>query len=150
MLTGEYYAPIARTTVVHAPCVSGYVAARLYVRGAPLPPVLPLEDHATDIIVENTGASAFTVQIEQGLYRDPASGRTPLCDAVSVVSGGRRTVHTVPSGYYLDFRVTSVTNPSDSATLRAQLTSKLKWDILGFTKDEQPTAFNQAGYGVVS
>jgi hypothetical protein len=48
----------------------------------------------------------------------------------------------VPSGYYLEFKATSVTG---RGVLKAQLASKLKWDVLAFSKDEQPPAFN-AGY----
>lgn len=149
MLPGEYLYPTARTTVVHAQMVSGYVTARLLVRGAPLPPVIPAEEHATQFILENTGTDSFTLQMFQALDRFPSSGRTVLGPAVTLVpGGGHRMINANPSGYYIEFKATAV--DGNNAFLKAQLSSKLKWDILGFTKDEQLPAINQAGYGVVT
>jgi hypothetical protein len=150
MLPGEYLYPIARTTTVHAPMVSGYVTARLLVRGAPMPPVVPLEEHATQFILENTGTSSFSLQMLQALDRSPSSGRTVLGPVVSLVpGGGHRTINANPSGYYIEFKATAV-GAGNAAFLKAQVTSKLKWDILAFDKDEQPPEFNKAGYGVVT
>ncbi len=149
MLPGEYLYPIARTTTLHAPMVSGYVTGRLLVRGAPQEPVAPAEDHQTQFILENTGQYQFTLQMLQALDRSPSSGRTVLGPAVTLVpNGGRRTINATPSGYYIEFKATAVSG--GDCFLKAQVTSKLKWDILAMTKDEQLPGWNRAGYGVVT
>ena len=138
---GHYLHPIARTVSLHAPMVSGYVGARLYAQGKWPSPDLPIEDNATQFILENTGTGNFTLQMNQ--FDAPASGRTVLGIPVTLVPGGRRTLTYNPSGPYIEFKAVDA---SAGAFLKAQVMSKLRWDRLCFTEDEQPTGFNQAGY----
>lgn len=134
---GEYPQPLVRTTNVQCPVVSGYITARLQVQGDLVHSATAdglsesgYVDNTTMVVVENTGAQSFTMQLLG--TNDYTSGPRENVGAVkTLVPLGRTTYSVVPRHTYLEVRTLSGTS-----ALRMQLSSRLRWDQLGFDKTD--------------
>lgn len=134
---GEYPQPLVRTTNVQCPVVGGYYTARLQVQGDLVHSATAdglnesgYVDNTTMVVVENTGQNAFTMQLVG--TNDYTSGpRENVGAAKTLVPLGRTTYSVVPRHTYLEVR-----GLAGTSTLRMQLSSRLKWDELGFDKTD--------------
>jgi hypothetical protein len=109
--------------------VSGYVGARLQWQGTPI--ASGYQDYSAQCILENMGSTTFSVQIRQCSDYSVTGPRENLGAAVSLVPSGRKTVNFIPGKQYLEFQATAVTNVGQ-AMLKAQIVSKIRWDLMGF------------------
>jgi len=124
---GEYPQPLVRVGNVQIPIVSGYTTGRL--RGDVIM-VSGYQPNRSQITLENTGRTSFTVQLREA--PDYVSGPfSNLGSAVALVPSGQKTVFHTHAQPYLEFRGTS-----GSGTLRAQIASQVKWQIMAFDKSD--------------
>lgn len=128
--SGEYPQPLLRTTNVQCPVVSGYVTARLQVTGEPKISISGFVDNTTQVTVTNTGENTVAMRL-QGTD-DYASGpREWVGAAQSLVPKGRTAYSVTPRHTYLE-----VVGQSGTSTVHLQLSSRLKWNELGFAKTD--------------
>lgn len=134
---GEYPQPLLRTTNVQCPVVSGYITARLQVQGDLVHSATAdtlvesgYVDNTTLVTVENTGQNSFSMQLLG--TNDYTSGPRENVGAVQTLVPLGRTMYSVtPRHTYLE--VKGITGTS---ALRMQLSSRLRWDELGFDKTD--------------
>jgi len=142
---GEYVAGLVRTTNVQCPLVGGYITARLQVQGLPVlstgttssgtgqPGSLSESGYApntTMVVVENSGQNSVTMQLVG--TNDYTSGpRENVGAAQALVPYGRTAYSVTPRHTYLE-----VFTVAGTSALRMQLSSRLKWDMLGFDKTD--------------
>lgn len=125
---GEYAQPLVRTTNVQAPVVGGYVTSRLQVIGEPVSGTSGYVDNTTMVVMENTGQQAVTVRL-QGCNDYVSGPREWVGASQTVVPLGRTSYSVTPRHTYLE-----VKGISGTSAIRMQLSSRLKWDQLGFDK----------------
>ena len=128
---GEYPQPTPRTTVVQVPVVPDYVTARL--RAIPTLSYYgtTVELYQTQVLLENVGASDASVQLQE--TNDYVSGpRYLLSPAVEVKAKGQKLFDVFPQRNYLELWGTG----TNEGQIKAQLTSRIKWGILGFDKTD--------------
>ena len=138
MYPGEYTQPIPRVTNLQIPVVASFVTGRLraqeMVSGAATGYIFGgsgYADNTTVAIVENVGLTSFTVQLQETTDRTVSGPRTVIAGPLTVVPDGRKTVTFIPTQQYLEVKSTS-----GDGQLRLQLQSKIRWDVLGFAKDD--------------
>jgi hypothetical protein len=125
-----YIDPFLRKQELHTVMVSGYVTERLSTSA-------PLSPSGLDLsvlgIFENTStgnsAAAFTLQLKQAADISATGPRTNVGNAMTIVPGGRVTQNFTPTQGYLEMWCTS-----GGGNLRAQIASKLSWNVMGFSK----------------
>lgn len=132
---GDYPQPLSRVTNVQVPVVGGYITSRLQVQGDLVHSATAdglnesgYVDNTTQVLMENTGANTVTLQLLGS--NDYTSGpRENVGAAKTIVPTGRVNYSVTPRHTYLEVNCLSGTS-----ALRMQLTSRLKWDELGFDK----------------
>jgi len=131
---GEYPTPLIRTTNVQCPVVAGYVTARLQVQGAPLISASGWTDNLTTVNLHNTGANAASIFL-QGTDDYVSGPRENLitvhAGTVAIARDGHTSLTVYPRHTFLE-----VKGFSGTTTLRMQLSSRLRWDQLGFDKTD--------------
>jgi len=134
---GEYPQPLVRTTNVQCPVVGGYITARLQVQGdltqsatASTLTGSGYVDNTTMVTVENTGLNTFSMQL-LGTNDYTSGPREDVGTIKTLVPNGRTVYSVVPRHTYLE-----VKGVSGTAALRMQLSSRLRWDALGFDKTD--------------
>lgn len=132
---GEYPQVLPRVQDVRRPVISGYVACRLriedpvYTSGrTTYPSVITLSN------LHNSNTLGVTIKETDdrsvsGVRYVAAGG-----DAVSIVPGGFKEVSIAPRLPYLE--VWGTDGPAD---MRMSVSSKTRWEILGFDKDADST-----------
>lgn len=143
---GEYPQPLTRITNVQAPVVGGYVTARLQVQGDLVHSATAdglsesgYVDNTTMVTLENTGANTVSVRL-QGCNDYTSGPREWVGAQQTVVPSGRVNYSVTPRHTYLE-----VQGISGTSAVRMQLSSRLKWDQLGFDKTDPfypPFLFN--------
>ena len=136
---GEYPQPLLRTTNVQVPVIGGYVTSRLQVMGEPVQPASGWVENTTMVVMENTGAQAVTVRL-QGCNDYVSGPREWVGAAQTVVPSGRTSYSVTPRHTYLEIK-----GISGTSAVRMQLSSRLKWNELGFDKTDPfypPVLFN--------
>lgn len=136
---GEYAQPLVRVTNVQALAVGGYVTSRLQVMGEPVIATSGYVDSTTMVLMENTGGQTVTVRL-QGCDNYTSGPREWLGAEQTVVPMGRTTYSVTPRHTYLE-----VQGISGTSTVHMQLSSRLKWNQLGFDKTDPfypPFLFN--------
>jgi hypothetical protein len=127
---GEYPQPLVRTTNLKCPVVGGYVTARLQLQGTGTTAVSGYADNTVMVVAENTGSN---VQFRLQQTNDYTSGPWEwLGNAQSLVPQGHLTYTVNPRSKYLEVKGMAGT----SAGVNFQLSSRLRWDILGFDKTD--------------
>lgn len=128
---GEYPQPLLRTTNVKSPVVAGYVTARLQVQGDPgTVAVSGYADNTATILAENVGENTCAFRLQQ--TNDYTSGPWEwLGNAQSLVPQGRTTFTVVPRQKYVE-----VKGLTGTSVVHSQISSRLRWDILGFDKTD--------------
>jgi len=132
---GEYPQPLVRPTNVQCPVMGGYITARLQVQGDLVHSATSdgldesgYVDNTTMVVVENTGRNTFSMRLVG--TNDYTSGPRENVGAVqTLVPSGRVNYSVVPRHTYLE-----VLGISGTSALRMQLSSRLRWDELGFDK----------------
>lgn len=130
---GIYPAPLERPLLVQVPVVKGYTTARLY---SPMDfngstPIWPTQDHAVYGIIENTGAVAAAVAINQTGTEWYLGTRTLAASGTIQPSGKLRLYWTQTQPY---FEVACTWGgPSE---IRLQVISQMQWNMLGFQKSD--------------
>jgi hypothetical protein len=139
---GEYPEGLVRTTNVQCAVVGGYVTARLQVQGEPVLSAGTVSvgggvlsesgyvANTTMVTVENTGLNSFTMRL-LGTNDYTSGPRENIGAAQTLVPLGRTQYSVVPRHTYLEVFTTSGTS-----ALKMQLSSRLKWDELGFAKTD--------------
>lgn len=128
---GEYGQPLGRTQIIHCPVVPGSVTARFEVQSLPK----TADDELTIAIVENDCDVAAGVQFKECDEHVSGASRTNVGSALSIVPGGVDSVSISPSKRYLEVWGTNSAREVNSH-VRIQLQSKMRWNILGFNKDD--------------
>lgn len=128
--SGEYPQPLVRTQIIQVPVVSGSVTARLEVHPDPVR-ISGYENNTTLFTLENSGNTSFTMQLKETDDRTVSGARSNIGAAVTLVPLGERTLSLIPSKKYLE-----VWGTSGDGRLRMQIASKLRWNVLGFNKDD--------------
>ena len=141
---GEYPQPLERVTNVQVPVVGGYITSRLQVQGdlvystatfgtsvsTGTLPESGYVDNFTAVMMENTGANTVAVQLLGS--NDYTSGPRENVGAIqTLVPLGRTRYGVNPRHTYLELNCLSGTS-----AIRMQLSSRLKWDELGFDKSD--------------
>jgi hypothetical protein len=137
---GEYPEGLLRTTNIKVLVATGYTTARLQVQGEPTNSGSGLNASATFVSMKNVSTQTVGLQL-QGTD-DYTSGPWEWVGAAQslVPSGG--TNYTVnPRHKYLE-----VVGQSGQGHVEIQLSSRLRWDELGFAKTDAtfPQHFNTA------
>lgn len=137
---GEYPQPLSRTGFVNCPIVTDGTAsttARLRAVNMSVTGTANWNENMVKFFIENTGASACTVQVVNTSDRTSSGIRANVGSAISLAAGGHQTSVLYPTQQYLE-----VTGTSGNSTVRIQLESRLRWQELGFAKDDPyyPTA----------
>jgi hypothetical protein len=134
---GEYPQPLIRTTNVQCPVLGGYITARLQVQGNPVHSATGdglnesgYVDNTTMVVVENTGRNTCAMRL-LGTNDYTSGPRENVGAAQTLVPSGRVSYNVVPRHTYLE-----VSGLSGTTTLRMQLSSRLRWDELGFDKTD--------------
>lgn len=132
--TGEYAQPLVRVTWVECPLVAGFTTARLQAKlqYGGTTPVLAFPDNQVNALLENVGILAGTVQFQQTTNDTVSGARIPVGSAVVLVPGGRASVQFTQTQQYLEVWCTG----GGPTQLRAQLSSMLQWNRLGFDKSD--------------
>ncbi len=128
-----------RTTNVMAPVVGGYVTSRLRVMGEPIVAESGWVDNTTAVVLQNTGDQTVTVRL-QGCNDYSSGPREWVGAAKTVVPAGRTTYSVTPRHTYLE-----VKGISGTSAVKMQLSSRLKWEEMGFDKADPyypPFLFN--------
>ena len=136
---GEYVEGLLRTTNVMAPVVGGYVTSRLRVQGEPTVSTSGWVDATTAVVIQNTGIQSVTVRL-QGCADYLSGPREWVGASQTVVPSGRTTYSVTPRHTYLEVKCLSGTS-----AIKMQLSSRLKWEQLGFDKSDPyypPFLFN--------
>lgn len=136
---GEYPGAIQRTTTVNCPVVGGYVTARLRVSGEPLNSASGYVDNLTAVRLENVGNAAVSVRL-QGVDDYSSGAREWVGAQQTLVPSGRVTYNVNPRHLHLE-----VKGMSGTSQLRMELSSRLRWNELGFDKADPfypPFLFN--------
>ena len=129
MYSSEYAQPLPRKTTLQIPMVADHVTGRL--RAQEIYAGSGQNDYTTQVLVENTGLTQFIVQLQETNLRGISGARTTIGPAVTLVPGGRNTYTILPTKRYLE-----VTSTRGDGKLRMQLESQVRWDELGFAKDD--------------
>lgn len=146
MYPGEYIDPLPRVTNVQCAMVSGYACARLS-REDPIFFAGSGDADEAQVYLQNTGSASFTVQLKQ--TRDhtapgtdstgtPTGTRFNVGAATAIVPGGNTTLQVAPWMEYLEMWCTS--GSGDQGFLRAQITSRVRWQKMAFDKSETVVA----------
>jgi hypothetical protein len=145
---GAYPEPLLRTTLVHATMVSGYVGSRLrisdYAFGTNFTNT-NLPDKEVHMLVQNvsvstTGTTVY-FQVNQTLDDGPSGVRSSITSQYGVVPGGMKVVD-----FYVNAPFIEIACVSGGGNIRAQLTSRLKWEEMAFDKTDPygaPQLWNQ-------
>lgn len=137
MNPGEYPQPLVRKTLVNAPAISGYVAARLRADDS-IAPVISGSDTTVMVTFENVGNTLVGVKLRQTNDRSISGTRIDVITGVSLVPGGRKIVtSTAPFQSYLELYC-DANGPSQ---VRMQIESLRKWNELGFDKVADATFY---------
>lgn len=142
---GEYPQPLARTTNVQCPVMAGYITARLQVQGergivyvashgTSTGTLSGFSENLTMVNVHNTGpqdASFFLLGTDDYVSGPRENLIAVNAGTVNVVREGRQTLALYPRHTYME-----VKGFTGTSTLRMQLTSRLRWDVLGFDKTD--------------
>lgn len=134
---GEYPQPLIRTQTVNTVAVSGYVASRLRMVD-PIRPSISGEETTMMVTLENTGNAGVFLQLRQTSDRSVSGTRINCVSGVYVVPGGRSTRTTTAP--YLEFLELYCTD-AGPATIRMQISSLRRWEILGFDKEADSTFY---------
>ena len=134
---GEYPDSLVRTTNVRCPVVGGYITARLQAQGDLVHSATSdglsesgYNPNTTMVVIENAGQNAFTMQL-LGTNDYTSGPRENIGAAVTLVPSGKKTYSVVPRHTYLEVQTTAGTS-----ALQMQLSSRLRWDELGFDKTD--------------
>ena len=134
---GEYPAALVRTTSIRCPVVGGYITARLQAQGDLVHSATSdglnesgYNPNTTMVVVENTGQNQFTLQL-LGTNDYTSGPRENIGAAVTLVPQGRASFSATPRHTYLE-----VFTPAGTSALQMQLSSRLRWDELGFDKTD--------------
>ena len=134
---GEYPEARVRTTNVRCPIVGGYVTSRLQVQGDLVLSTMPgtlsesgYNPNTTMVVVENDGANTFSMQL-LGTNDYTSGPRENVGAAKTLVPKGKTSYSVTPRHMYLE-----VKGIAGTSALRMQLSSRLRWDILGFDKTD--------------
>lgn len=134
---GEYPDSAVRTTNVRCPVVGGYITARLRVQGDLVHSATSdglvesgYNPNTTMVVLENTGAQALLMQL-LGTNDYALGPRENVGVAKTLAPQGKASYSVVPRHAYLE--VKGITGTS---ALRMQLSSRLRWDELGFAKTD--------------
>lgn len=134
---GEYPEALVRTTSVRCPVVGGYITARLQVQGDLVHSATSdgldesgYNPNTTMVVLENTGNSAFKMQL-LGTNDYTLGPRENIGVNQTLVPCGKTSFAATPRHTYLEVFTTEGTS-----ALRMQLSSRLRWDELGFDKTD--------------
>lgn len=142
MNSGEYTAPLVRTTTVQVPVINGYSTARLRAQDD-LASTTSALDQSVEVLLENTGDTQVTIQLlEMSIYDATAESpnqrdETNIGAAKVVKPKGRLTYTIVPVKRYLEVKCTA----GGPSNVRVQLTGQIKWQELGFDKTKDNTIY---------
>jgi hypothetical protein len=142
---GEYPQPLTRTTNVQCPVVASYITARLQVQGergivtvaaygTSTGTLSGFSENLTMVSVHNTGpqdAGFFLLGTDDYVSGPRENLVTVNAGTVNVVRDGHRTLVVYPRHTYME-----VKGFTGTSTLRMQLSSRLRWDQLGFDKTD--------------
>jgi len=127
---GEYPQPLLRTTNVKCPVVAGYVTARLQVQGAP--GTIAVSGYADNTVMVLAQSAGSNCQFRLQQTNDYTSGPWEwLGVAQALVPGGQKTYTVTPRQKYIE-----VKGLAGTGAVNFQLSSRLKWDVLGFDKTD--------------
>lgn len=128
---GEYGQPISRTGFVQCPIYSTgttTVTARLRAQNMEITGVGSLTNHLTRIWVQNTGNSAISIKFAETSDRSVAGVRSTVGTA-TLAAGGNSVISFNAAQKFLELSGTS-----GESTLRFQVESRLRYDLLGFDR----------------
>ncbi len=126
-----YPQPLTRVTEVRCPAIADTVygtrnaTARL--RAQNLIKDSGSQVRATLVTLINTGDTDITGKLVEADSDNPSSGRSDLGTAMAVKAGGQVSQTVYPNKEFVEFRTTS-----GEGEVRMQLTSRLRWNELGF------------------
>lgn len=141
---GEYPQPIARVTNAQATIVSGYAGVRLR-RQDPVFYAGSGDDTQAQVLLENTGAASFGVQLKQTDDRNapgtdssgaPSGTRYDVGSAVVLVPGGTKTLQVSP---YMTFLEAWGTN--SKGQLRMQIAGRIQYEVMAFDRTPIDTTY---------